>query len=238
MSAFETLNKLDEITTIQNGAEDTFMYMDNDTAHDAILLNAPDYRPLQYVDNTEYDLAHADRFDNTVNGYSLDMGNYMSMSHYESSAAAYIQLGNYFDFLRQSGVWDNTRIIIVSDHGIMNQYANMFGGQLDIGAMNIDAFNPVLMVKDFGATGFNIDESIMTNADVPFIATGGIIENPVNPFTGNPLIMNHEMPFCVLNSDDWTVAGPDALRFAEDDWYVFNGDEVYNTDSWEFDGVR
>ncbi len=238
MSAYETLNELDDITTIVNDSTDTFMYMDNDTAHDAILLHAPEYRPLQYVDNTEYDAAHTGRFDSTVNGYSLDMNSYTSMSHYASNAAAYIQLGFYFDYLRQSGAWDNTRIIIVSDHGIMNQYANMFGGQLDIGAMNIDAFNPVLMVKDFGASGFNIDESIMTNADVPYIATNGIIENPVNPFTGNPLVMNHEMPFCVLNSDDWTVAGPDALRFAEDDWYVFNGNEVYNTDSWEFDGVR
>ena len=164
----------------------------------------------------------------------------MSQQVYDIDTIGYKSdtLGNYFDFLRASGVWDNTRIIIVSYHGIMNQYANMFGGQLNIGAMNIDAFNPVLMVKDFGSTGFNIDECIMTNADVPYLATYGIIDNPVNPFTGNPLIMDHDLPFTVLNSDDWTVAGPDALRFAEDDWYVFNGEEVFDTSAWEYDGVR
>ncbi len=237
MSAYETLTKLSDITEITDAAGGTFMYMDNDTAHDALLLQAPDYIPLQYVDNTEYDMNHAYRFSEPVNGYMLNMDNYMSMKHYESNAAAYIQLGIYFDYLKQMGVWDNTRIIIVSDHGIMREYADMFGGQLNIENANIDSFNPVLMVKDFGSTGFNTDVSFMTNADVPYIATCGIIDDPVNPFTGHPIIQDHSMPIYAFNSD-WSGAGSDATAFGEDDVYVFNGDNVFDIDSWEFDGTR
>ena len=80
----------------------------------------------------------------------------------------------------------------------------------------------------------------MTNADVPYIATNGLISNPVNPFTGNPITMdgNHDMPILVLDSNDWSRAGADDYRFAEDDWYAFDGTEILDMDAWEFDGRR
>ena len=48
-------------------------------------------------------------------------------------------------------------------------------------------FNCLLMVKDFDATGFQVDDTFMTNADTPTLASAGLIDNPVNPFTGNPI---------------------------------------------------
>ena len=48
----------------------------------------------------------------------------------------------------------------------------------------------------------------------------------------------HDMPLIVLDSNDWSEAGPDSLRFAEDDWYAFNGTEVIDMNAWEFDGTR
>ena len=239
MASYEALTKLPEITEFTDSGN-TFMYIDNDTTHDAMLLQAPEYVPYQYVDNIQYDIDHAYRFEVPINGYYLDMDNYTTMRHYSSCCAAYLQLGQYFNFLREQGVWDNTRIIIVSDHGIARGDANMFGGQLNYNSMSIDSFNPVLMVKDFGATGFTTDTSFMTNADVPYIATNGLISNPVNPFTGNPITMdgNHDMPILVLDSNDWSRAGADDYRFAEDDWYAFDGTEILDMDAWEFDGRR
>lgn len=240
MAAYEVLTKLHEITEITSGSSDTFMYIDNDTTHDAMLLQAPEYVPYQYVDNIQYDIDHAYRFEVPVNGYYLDMDNYTTMRHYSSCAAAYLQLGQYFDFLREQGVWDNTRIIIVSDHGIARGDANMFGGQLNYNGMSVDSFNPVLMVKDFGSTGFTTDTGFMTNADVPYIALNGLVDDPVNPFTGNPITMDgvHNMPLYVLDSNDWSRAGADDYRFAEDDWYTFDGNNVIDMDAWEFDGTR
>ena len=240
MSSYEFLNSLPEITVVSGDSGNTFMYLDNDTAHDVMLLQTPDYIPYQYVDNHAYDEAHEARFDDPVNGYYLDMSTYNNMKHYSGNAAAYIGLGRYFDYLREMGVWDNTRIIIVADHGIANTEANMFGGQLDMGSMCIDAYNPVLMVKDFGDSGFKTDYSFMTNADVPYLAVRGLIDDPVNPFTGTPITPEgvHDMPLEIIDSNDWMKAGGDDYKFAEDDWYLFNGDTVIDPDSWEYDGVR
>ena len=99
-------------------------------------------------------------------------------------------------------------------------------------------YNPLLMVKDFDAEGdVKTDPTFMTNADTPVLAMKDLIENPVNPFTGNPLVMDHRMPLHIFDSAD-TVAGEGDYRFAEDHWYLFNGDRVFDMDSWEYDGVR
>ena len=52
----------------------------------------------------------------------------------------------------------------------------------------IEWFNPVLMVKDFGANGkLRTDSSFMTEADVPALAFSETIKNPVNPYTGKEI---------------------------------------------------
>lgn len=248
MKAYSVLSNFESITSIEDGIAGTFMYIDNETAHTTMLLSEPDYVPSQYVDNTEYDNAHADRFDGSINGFAFRMDSYDCMRQYECSVAAYIQLGRYFDYLREQGVWDNTRIIIVSDHGTMNFDAPIFGDSTRLTdyelAAGIEAFNPVLMVKDFGSSGFTVSDELMTNADVPYLATEGIIVDPVNPYTGNPLIMHddYQYPYYIYDSGDAnvtdTVAGADAYRFVEDRWYTFNGETLYDMNSWEYDGVR
>jgi len=240
MEAYDVLVNLPAITRIEEGTQDTFMYLANETAHSPMLLSEPGYAPSQIVDNSEYDISHEDRFDVTVNGYVLDMSRYRSMSHYQSNVAAYTMLGQYFDYLREQGVWDNTRIIIVADHGTMNYDVAFFGEQTStVVRSGMEAYNPVLMIKDFGSTGFTTSEDFMTNADVPYIATQGIIDNPVNPFTGNPLITNAEYgrPICVYDSQDsnvmYTEADTDAVRFIVDEWYAFDGLQIIDENAWE-----
>ncbi|MBQ7275031.1 MAG: membrane protein insertase YidC [Clostridiales bacterium] len=243
MNAYTVLTNLDLITDVSDNEQNTFMYINNVTPHNTMMLQEPEYAPAQIVDNTAYDEEHADRFSGYVGGYDFQMNTSAAMAHYQCNAASYIQLGIYFDYLRQMGVWDNTRIIIVSDHG---PTTDMFGGDTIVRDVNMESFNCLLMVKDFGATGFNICEDFMTNADVPYLATAGVIENPVNPFTGNPLTMDGktDYPMLIYDSEDWnvggadTIAGADAYAFSEGDWYAFNGTRIFNRDSWEFDGTR
>ena len=46
----------------------------------------------------------------------------------------------------------------------------------------------MLLVKDFNDTGtLKIDNTFMTNADVPTIAVQNLIANPINPFTGKDI---------------------------------------------------
>ena len=244
MNAYSVLNMLPSMTEITEDSG-TFMYIDNNTPHSAMLLSEPSYEPAQDVDNTAYDTANTARFDVSVNGYELQTDSYDLMRHYESNAAAYIMLGEYFDYLRQEGVWDNTRIIIAADHGTMNYDVAFFGNETAIGDNSgMEAFNPVLMVKDFGSSGFVTSEDLMVNADIPYIATQGIIDNAVNPFTGNPLITHEDcgMPLYIFDSNDSNVGGnasdgPYALRFTPDAWYGFDGERVFDPGSWFVAGV-
>ena len=241
MNAYTVLTNLEFITDVNDEPRNTFMYMNNVTPHNTMMLSEPEYEPAQIVDNREYDETHQDRFQTPVSGYDLYMNSSPALSHYQCNAASYIQLGIYFDYLRQMGVWDNTRIILVSDHG---PTTDMFGGHTIVRDVNMESFNCLLMVKDFGSTGFNVCEDFMTNADVPYLASAGIIEEPVNPFTGNLLTMNgkYELPMLIYDSEDWNVedaiAGADAYAFAEGDWYSFTGTRIFDRGSWEFAGTR
>ena len=247
MENYNVLDNLDSITNIVEGDLDTFMYIDNELPHAPMLLQEPEYEPAQFVDNTQYDIEHADRFSEPVYGYYLNMNDYVAMKHYQTSVAAYMKLGEYFDYLRSMGVWDNTRIIIVADHSICAMDAYMFGLETRVldtppGASTIDAFNPVLMVKDFGSTGFNTCEDLMTNADVPYLAVNGLIDNPVNPFTGNPIIplSDYSGALCVYDSYDFNLteeeANGETTRFVEGNWYDLQGTNVFDRDAWVYVG--
>ncbi len=64
---------------------------------------------------------------------------------------ALLQVGKWLDYLRENGVYDNTRIILVSDHGFRSD--GLFG--LKLGPKNsqdMHYFCPLLMVKDFDST--------------------------------------------------------------------------------------
>ena len=99
---------------------------------------------------------------------------------YECLVASLKGLGDYFDYLREIGVYDNTRIIIVSDHATeVKLFEDLVSPKV-----NAEWYNCLLMVKDFDSTGFTVDDTFMTNADVPTIAFKGLVNQPVNPYTG------------------------------------------------------
>lgn len=80
---------------------------------------------------------------------------------------------------------DNTRIIIVADHG---NNGSQFDYMLLSNGLDVQLYNPLLLVKDFNANGaLTTSDEFMTTADVPSIAVKGVIKNPVNPYTGNKI---------------------------------------------------
>ena len=108
---------------------------------------------------------------------------------YHTFAAGMVMMSKWLDYLKQEGVYDNTRIIIVSDHGY---YGLKDASKSDFFNRVIFPVNPILLVKDF-----NSNEELklnnfepMTNADAPILAIKNIIDNPKNPFTGASLNMD------------------------------------------------
>jgi hypothetical protein len=200
--------------------------------------------PAMSVDNTEYDATHEDRF--TVDGRTIAMPTDYELSHYQSNMAALKELGKWFDYMRREGVYDNTRIIIVSDHGFMIDHFDdlVFGhnyeGQFPFNCENVLAFNAFFMVKDFNSTGFTVDYSFMTNADTPTLAFEGLIENPVNPATGNPVNSDakNEETLHVMYTLDWRPGSNNGNTFSEGIWFGVHHQNIFDTSNWEDEGKK
>ena len=162
----------------------------------------------------------------------MSMSTVNQVTHYHVNVATYIQLGEWFDYLRANGVYDNTRIILVSDHG---KDINQFG--INCNNQNLECFMPLLMVKDFNAKGFNVKEDFMTNGDTPLLATEGLIISPVNPFTGNPLTSEAKNGTqTVLYTDEWNPSDKYVYNFAPGPHYAFNGKMPFDATAWKYLG--
>jgi len=110
---------------------------------------------------------------------------------YNSAAKILKVLAQWFKWMKKEGVYDLTRIIIVSDHG----YSGIDPMSKDIMVIKDDTgkvlegsgrLHPLLMVKDFYRNGDLIrSDHFLTNADTAALATEGIsskdpFENPLN----------------------------------------------------------
>ena len=227
--SYPVLKKLPDITAVSDSSENTFLMMSNDTTHSPCLLQEPDYVPALNIDNTAYDVDMVDRY--TVDGVTMQMTNKYQVTHYHVNMAAFLQLGKWFDYLREQGVYDNTRIILVSDHGRgLEQFDITCNGQ------NMEYLLPLYMVKDFDAHGFTVSDEFMTNGDTPTIATAGLIEDPENPFTHNPINSDAKNgPQTVIFSHIFSPDDNNGNTFLPADWYSLDGDP-HKSDSWTYLG--
>lgn len=219
--AFTVLQNLKDITVVTDKCENTYLFMDNDTVHNCRLLQEPEYLPEDEIDNTEYDKAHQDRFE--VNGAKMQTTETNQLEHYQSMMAAFIQLGNWFDYLRENGVYDNTRIILVSDHA---RRLGQFSDRVMEDGTDTMAYNPLLMVKDFNSNTFTTSEEFMTNADVPYLSMEGLVDDLSNPFTGKQITNKgqKEGKQYVLDSDFFNVDDNHGIQFKPGDWYAVQKD--------------
>lgn len=183
---YAELSSLSDITEIISGDVNTYFAGYNLATHEPTILKEPEYVPALYVDNTEFDKNNKDRF--IVNGRIMNADNASQMHHYQVNMASMLQLGKWFDYLRENGVYDNTRIILVADHGWkINSFDDMI-----LNGYDLEGLNPLLMEKDFNSKDYKVDDTFMSNADVPAIVLEDLIDEKINPYTGNNLVVNSE----------------------------------------------
>ena len=234
MEPYNVLINLPYMTSIAETDTNTFLFMANDATHEPMLLQVPEYAPAMNVDNRDYDAANTGRF--SLNGRTLTMENSRQMSHYQCNMAVMIQLGKWFDYLRENQVYDNPRIILVADHGQHLEHLEelmMDGGETS--SKDVERFFPLLMVKDFNCDEFTTSYEFMTNADVPTLATKDLIEDPTNPFTGTPINSNeknaHEQ-FLIM-SFKWHVEENNGNTFLPSAWASVR-DNLWDRSNWTF----
>jgi len=227
--SYSVLYALPELTNVVDDDINTVFMIDNDTTHSETILQTPEYEPVVEVTSDTY--GHQERF--TLNGVTIPMDTEYKMGHYHANMAAYIKLGEWFDYLRQMGVYDNTRIVIISDHG---NGLGQFEDLLIADDWDAEWVNSLLMVKDFGDTDeFRTSDEFMMNADVPMLLMDGLIEDPVNPFTGYDLTTKVDKEEqLVTSSHNWDIRDITGNTYDLSDgspWKV-HGD-VHDPSKWE-----
>lgn len=230
MESYNVLINLPSITAITNQKTNTYVSMVNSITHEPMLLQEPEYIPSAHVDNTQYDKEHADRF--VLGNKQLLVDTEYKMIHYHANMAAMIQVGNWLDYLRSNDVYDNTRIILVSDHGNgMGQLQELIHDD----GNDVSAFYPLLMMKDFYCDTFSTSHDFMTNADVPVLAMQGLIENPINPFTKEPI--NNDAKYAhdqyIILSQIWDTAENNGNTFLPSQWASVKND-LWDESNWTF----
>lgn len=235
LDGYNVLRNLSNITWVTREKENTFLFLCNDATHDSMLLQEPEYIPAETVDNTVYDGKHEDRF--YANGKHLIVENAAQMASYHANMAMFLQVGQWLQYLRDNGVYDNTRIILVSDHGHRTWQIE---GLTDVereaaGSSDLLGFFPLLMVKDFDSRTFQTCDTFMTNADVPSLAMEGLIDEPVNPFTGKGLNMEEKTahPQFASLSHDWEILEDNRTVFPLSQWASVQ-DNAWNLENWAF----
>lgn len=232
LDAYTGLCAYPELTQVEESSTNTFHMLYNSTAHNGALLKEPEYEPALEIDNTDFDKDNAERF--TVDGRTYNVTDDRDMATYQCNMAAMIKLGEWFDDLREKGIWDNTRIIIVADHGaVADNFEDMvFGPSAHESAMN---YHPQLLVKDFDSTGFETDYTFMTNADTPGLAFAGLIENPVSPFTGKAINSDDkaEAVHHIFYTNEWQTNLNNGKTFNSGLWLNLKSDNIFDMSSWE-----
>ena len=180
---YASLDLLPNISIINDYVTSTFSMLSNDLTHEPyVYFQAPDYKLKTNVTN-------------------IGAGPFAADKNYHVNITSITLLGKWLNYLKENNIYDNTRIIIVSDHG-RDLKTNLQDNIILPNGWSVEAFNCLLLVKDFNAKGrLAVNNDFMTNADVPLIALKDIVENPVNPFTGNILTSNKANGATVTTSE-------------------------------------
>ncbi|MBP5284383.1 MAG: hypothetical protein J6Y93_06960, partial [Treponema sp.] len=220
------LEFLPELTNFTDSAEGTYVCMVNELTHSSTFMQAPDYTPSAEI--TDYGTSRFNK-----------------QSAYHTNMAAFKRDAGWINLLKKNGVYDNTRIILVADHGRTtyedcmekdSELDNKIAGDRYRGRGH---FHPLLMVKDFNARErLKTDMTFMTNGDVPSLAVKGIVSSPVNPFTGKEVPSDTQEikknGVTVTSSDihqAWLYRDEYTYKIRDDQWWHVK-DDVFKASSW------
>lgn len=245
--SYNVLDKLDDLTVIEENDSNNFFMMSNDTTHELSLLQEPNYEPLMYIDNRWYDENHSVRKDvygNEINFFEdrNDTRDSIRVDDYQMGMAAMMRFGEWMNYLKNEGVYDNTRIIIVSDHSADEYLDERFTYHLyyENGrkvSADLMRFQCTLLVKDFDSYDFIFDSEFMTNADVPSLACDCIIKDSINPFTGQKITSDYKnQNELQLNyTDNVFTETNNGYTFLPEHWFSVH-DNIFDINNWKYLG--
>lgn len=163
-------------------------------------------------------------------------------SDYEVSMVSLDAVATWLRYLKENNCYDNTRIIIVADHGAYTKINSPLGkGKILPDGKDVTSFNPALLVKDFNESGkIKTSMKFMTNGDVPALALKDIKDDAINPFTGNTVNLNEcekekANGIVVSNADmfmPYYSSSEYKFTISDNDLWVVK-DNIFNAENWK-----
>ncbi|MCR5290545.1 MAG: membrane protein insertase YidC [Treponema sp.] len=224
---YAPLEYLPRLTAITDAPTGSYTCMVNELTHQSYFLQAPEFRPQAEVTNR-------------------GTSRFKDINDYATQVAAIKRIAEWLDYLKANGVYDNTRIILVSDHGTYDTEDDMeYNPELDAAIDGGESkgrghFHCLLMYKDFNARGkvFEDNNTFMTNADVPALALQGLIDNPVNPFTQKKIPLDttslKKEGIIVTPCDDhqaWLYRKDTVFNIKDTQWWKVK-DNIFKSENW------
>ena len=238
LEAYSVLNNLIDMTDF-TAEGNTALLMANLTTHEPERLQLPDYKPVANPNNADFE----DQWDKEVNNHRMLMDpdesiRELQINHYMVNVASYDEIGEWLNYLKENEVYDNTKIIIVSDHGRnLHQFDYLWYEEQKL---DIEWYNPLFMVKDYGNDGpWQMSNEFMTLADVPSLTLAGLVDHAKNPNTGKEISMEckKSTELRIPTSDRWRLTDDnvfDTTQWAPSalsDWYVVK-DNIFDFANW------
>lgn len=216
------LGALEELTEIDE-AQPSFNFISN------ILPHEPYFMGLDCTPKTES--LSVPREELSESGHS----SLFSLQHANTARCALNLVADYLDYLKREGVYENTTILIGSDHGIVgdvldNSRRAVAGGTTENRYVRL---RPLMMVKKSGASGsLKVSEQFMPNAEGPAILCEDI-GGCINPYLASKSIaaLGRDDPFFVsIVPWQFSAQKPDAFVFREQ--LVLKGKDPLSSKAW------
>ena len=152
----------------------------------------------------------------------------VSVRHFYANVAAINCITNFINYLKENDIYDNTKIIIISDHAIG---VNTTSTNKNINFIN--SYNALLMYKDFNASGeIKIETNFMTIADMPYLATKHI-PNIKNPFNSKLITNDYKNEgVYLINVNTWKAEGQFSNRYNFNEYYNVK-ENIFDIDNWK-----
>ena len=212
---YSVIDYLPELTELDDG-KGTIILLDNEATHEPTLLQAPEFnfRKSKVITNL---------------GNSILKEN----PEFSTMCGIFSRYKDFFDYLKQNNVYDNTKIIIVSDHGMSDNSEAMKTFKTNVLFKSL--YVATLIVKDFNSHGeIKTDYTYMTNADTPYLAAKDVIKDAKHPFTGKPLGVEDKNAYSILNdsrAQSTRIRKEKSFDVKPNEWYTVK-DNIFIDENW------
>lgn len=151
---------------------------------------------------------------------------YSSKAAYYSAKGTILLLIKYFDWMKQNGVYDNSIIILYSDHGNNCHDNNIPTPENEEEKEYYSRSNALYMIKPLNSNDdFKIDLSLKSNGDILYDVFNLLgIENDIQPCTKDGIRY-----YSFMKSLEDTAKNKNYVDYAS---YEVNG-SIFDKDSWE-----